>query len=86
MSRLSRIAKSSCKNFRIRIMTRIYRYIFNTNQDDPKREIRDYLTCHKIKYSAELLLIFEIPENRVDFKEVKEFLDTKAGKRVVYGI
>lgn len=67
-------------------MTRIYRYIFNTNQDDTKREIRNYLTCHKIKYSAELLLIFEIPENRVDFKEVKEFLDTKAGKRVVYGI
>lgn len=67
-------------------MTRIYRYIFNTNQDDPKREIRNYLTCYKIKYSAELLLIFEIPENRVDFKEVKEFLDTKAGKRVVYGI
>ena len=67
-------------------MTRIYRYIFNTNQDDPKREISNYLTCHKIKYSAELLLIFEIPENRVDFKEVKEFLDTKAGKRVVYGI
>ena len=61
-------------------MTRIYRYIFNTNQDDPKREIRDYLTCHKIKYSAESLLIFKIPENRVDFIEVKEFLDTKAGK------
>lgn len=61
-------------------MTRIYRYIFNTNQDDPKREIRNYLTCHKIKYSEELLLIFEIPENRVDFIEVKGFLDTKAGK------
>ena len=86
MRRLSRIAKSSCKNFRIRIMTKIYRYIFNTNQDDPKREIRNYLTCHKIKYSAELLLFFEMPENRVDFKEVKEFLDTKAGNRVVYGI
>lgn len=61
-------------------MTRIYRYIFNTNQDDPKSEIRNYLTCHKIKYSEELLLIFEIPESRADFIEVKEFLDTKAGK------
>ena len=61
-------------------MTMIYRYIFNTNQDDPKREIREYLVCHKIKYSEGLLLIFEIPESRADFIEVKEFLDTKAGK------
>ena len=61
-------------------MTKIYRYIFNTNQDDPKREIREYLVCHKIKYSEGLLLIFEIPESRADFIEVKEFLDTKAGK------
>ena len=78
--RVSGITKSYCINFRARIMTKIYRYIFNTNQDDPKREIREYLVCHKIKYSEGLLLIFEIPESRADFIEVKEFLDTKAGK------
>lgn len=61
-------------------MTMIYRYIFNTNQDDPKREIREYLVCHKIKYSEGLLLIFEIPESRADFIEIKKFLDTKTGK------
>ena len=78
--RVSGITKSSCTNFRARIMTMIYRYIFNTNQDDPKREIREYLVCHKIKYSEGLLLIFEIPESRADFIEIKKFLDTKTGK------
>ena len=78
--RVSGITKSYCINFRAGIMTKIYRYIFNTNQDDPKREIREYLVCHKIKYSEGLLLIFEIPESRADFIEIKKFLDTKTGK------
>ena len=61
-------------------MTRIYRYIFNTNKDDPKREIREYLIYHKIKYSEDLLLIFEISQDRADFKDIEKFLDTRNGK------
>lgn len=61
-------------------MTRVYRYIFNTSQDDPKREIREYLICHNIKYSEGLLLIFEISEDSACFKDVEKFLDTRNGK------
>lgn len=61
-------------------MTRIYRYIFNTGKDDPKREIREYLMYHKIKYSEGLLLIFEISQDRADFKDIEKFLDTRNGK------
>lgn len=61
-------------------MKKIYRYSFNTNNDDPQRRIRDYLTNKKIKYSEGLLLICEISENIPDFKEIKNFLDSKENK------
>ncbi len=55
-------------------MEKIYRYSFNTNRGDPKGIIRNFLSGHKIKYTDELVTVFEIEEAHPHLDEIKEFL------------
>ena len=55
-------------------MKKIYKYSFNTNHGDPKGIIRQFLSEHKIKYTDELVTVFEIEDAHPYLDEIKNFL------------
>ena len=59
-------------------MKKIYRYCLNTKCGDPKGIIRKFLTEHKIKYTDDLLLVFEFSDIIRDFDEVVEFINSNS--------
>lgn len=59
-------------------MNRIYKYTLNTNLDDPDCIIRNFLQERKIKYSCELLLVFEISDLNPYFHDVIAFMKNKS--------
>lgn len=57
-------------------MNKIYKYSMNTNVADSKGHIRKFLTEHDIKFSSEILIVFEIADNDPRFVDVSKFMST----------
>lgn len=55
-------------------MGKIYKYLMNTNVVDYNGHIRKFLTDHDIKFSSEILLVFEIADSDPLFEEVSKFM------------
>ena len=59
-------------------MNKIYKYSLNANKGDSKGIIRNYLTEKNIKYSCELLLVFEISDSNPYFDDIVNFMKDKS--------
>lgn len=55
-------------------MGKIYKYLMNTNVVDYNGHIRKFLTDNDIKFSSEILLVFEIADSDPLFEEVSKFM------------
>ena len=59
-------------------MNKIYKYSLNANKGDPKGLISSFLIERNIKYSCELLLVFEISDSNPYFDDVVNFMKDKS--------